>query len=297
MIGAVPRVRSALFIPGGRADFLAKGDQRGADAVLLDLEDSVATAKLREARANVGEWIANRPEAVNPVVCVRINALEEGRLDDDLSSIVYPALTAVLVPKVVHEDEVRTVAEALAYYEGRRGLLRGSVRIWPLIETASAIQRSDRIARSSSRIAYMGAGTSRQGDIARALGFRWTPENTETLYVRSKVLVDVRAAGIPNPISGLISSVDNTDDLRLLAEQSRALGYEGLMAIHPSQVALINEVFSPTDEERQEARDVIAALEDAEARGLGAVTLNGRMIDKAMVETIRAQGLLEEERR
>ena len=89
MPGRVPRVRSALFVPGGRADFLAKADQRGADAVILDLEDSVADGKLDEARTNVGRWIATRPGPTNPVVCVRINALDEGCLREDLAAIVH----------------------------------------------------------------------------------------------------------------------------------------------------------------------------------------------------------------
>lgn len=290
----VPRVRSALFIPGSREDFLEKADQRGADAVLIDLEDSVVAGKIDAARELVGNWLQARPAAVDPVACVRLHAPDENELDADLDAVVHPHLTAVLVPKVTHEDEVIEVAEALAHYEGRRGMPRGEVRIWPLVETAAAVQRSDRIARASARVAYMGGGTSRQGDIARALGFRWSAEGFETLYLRSKVLVDVRAAGVPNPISGLVSSLDGNEDLETFARQSRALGYEGLMVIHPSQVPLVNEVFSPTDEERQEAREVLAALADAERHGLGAVIYRGRMIDRANIETIHSLGLVGE---
>ena len=291
----VPRVRSALFIPGSRADFLAKADQRGADAVLIDLEDSVVEGQIDAARASVSEWIRARPSAVDPVVCVRLHAPDDDELDADLDAVVHACLTAVLVPKVTHEDQVVAVAEALAYHEGRRGMPRGQVRIWPLVETAAAVQRADRIASASGRVAFMGGGTSRQGDIARAIGFRWSAEGLETLFLRSKVLVDVRAAGVPNPISGLVSSLEGTDELETFARQSRALGYEGLMVIHPSQVALVNEVFSPTAEERQEARDVLAALAAAEAQGLGAVTYRGRMIDRANIETIHASGLADGE--
>ena len=221
--GRSHRVRSALFIPGSRADFLAKADQRGADAVLIDLEDSVVEDQIDAARASVSEWIRRRPSAVDPVVCVRLHAPEDDELDADLDAVVHPYLTAVLVPKVTHEDQVVEVAEALAYHEGRRGMPRGQVRIWPLVETAAAVQRADRIARASARVAFMGGGTSRQGDIARALGFRWSAEGLETLFLRSKVLVDVRAAGVPNPISGLVSSLDGTADLETFARQSRAI--------------------------------------------------------------------------
>ena len=291
----VPRVRSALFVPGSRSDFLEKADQRGADAVLIDLEDSVVEGSIDAARASVRAWLEARAAPVDPVACVRVHALCDDQLDDDLDAVVQPELTALLVPKVVHEDEVVEVAEALSFYEGRRGMPRGQVRIWPLVETASAVQRADRIAGASERVAYMGGGTSRQGDIARALGFQWSAEGLETLYLRSKVLVDVRAAGVPNPVSGLVSNLDGHADLETFARQSRALGYEGLMVIHPSQVSLVNEVFSPTAEEREEARAVLAALADAEAHGLGAVTFRGRMIDRANIETIHALGLVERE--
>jgi citrate lyase subunit beta/citryl-CoA lyase len=293
---AVPRVRSALFIPGSRSDFLAKADQRGADAVLLDLEDSVVEGSIDAARTSVRAWLEARESPVAPVACVRIHATRERQLDDDLDAVVQPHLTAVLVPMVTHEDEVVEVAEALAYYEGRRGMPRGQVRIWPLVETAAAVQRADRIAAASDRVAYMGGGTSRQGDIARALGFQWSAEGLETLFMRSKVLVDVRAAGVRNPVSGLVSTLDGGADLETFARQTRALGYEGLMVIHPSQVALVNEVFSPTAEEREEARAVLAALAEAEAQGLGAITFRGRMIDRANIETIHALGLVERER-
>jgi citrate lyase subunit beta/citryl-CoA lyase len=288
-----PRIRSALFVPGGRADFLAKADQRGADAVILDLEDAVAEGHRDEARKLVSDWISTRPDPLKPAVCVRVNALEEGQLEADINAIVHPQLTAVVVPKIQHEDEVAEVAEAVAWYEGRRGVPRGQVRIWPLVETANAVQRSDRIARASTRVAYMGGGTSQQGDLARALRFQWTQEGLETFYVRSKVLVDVRAAEVPNPMSGLVASLDGMEDVEVFASQSKQLGYEGIMLIHPKHVALANEVFSPTEAEKQEARELIEALAEAEARGLGAVTFKGRMIDKAMVETIKAQGLLD----
>ena len=238
-----------------------------------------------------------RPSPGDPVVCVRLHAPEDDELDADLDAVVHPHLTAVLVPKVTHEDQVVEVAEALAFHEGRRGMPRGQVRIWPLVETArrDPARRSHRRERRT-RVAYMGGGTSRQGDIARALGFRWSPEGLETLFLRSKVLVDVRAAGVPNPISGLVSSIDGTDDLLTFAQQSRALGYEGVMCIHPSQVALVNEVFSPTAEERQEAGVIVpAALAVAEEQGLGAVTYRGRMIDRANIETIHTMGLADGE--
>src|SRR5262249_17540444 len=290
---AVPRVRSALFIPGSRNDFLEKADQRGADAVLIDLEDSVVDGSIDAARSSGRAWRGARAAPVGPVGWGGRAPPDDHQREEGRDVVGQLQLTAVLVPKVTHEDEVVEVAEALAFYEGRRGMRRGQVRIWPLVETASAVQRADRIAQASDRVAYMGGGTSRQGDIARALGFQWSAEGLETLFLRSKVVVGVRAGGVPNPVCGLVANLEGTTDLETFARQSRALGYEGLMVIHPSQVALVNKVFSPTAEEQEEARAVLAALADAEARGLGAITFRGRMIDRANIETIYALGLAE----
>ena len=146
------------------------------------------------------------------------------------------------------------------------------------------------IARASARVAYMGGATSRAGDLTRSLGYRWTPEGKETLFLRSKVLVDVRAAGVANPLSGLWGAVDDSDGLLAFARQSRDLGYEGLMVIHPSHLAIVNEIFSPAEDEIAEWRRIIEAMQAAEEEGRGAIRLEGRLIDAAHVVTAR-QGL------
>ena len=135
----------------------------------------------------------------------------------------------------------------------------------------------------------MGGATSRGGDLARSIGFRFSAEGKETLFLRSKVLVDVRAAGIPNPISGLWGRVDDLEGLRAFAEESRDLGYEGLMTIHPKQVPIVNAIFSPSAEEIGEWRRIIEAMKLAEREGKGAIRFDGRLIDAAHVETARQQ--------
>lgn len=279
----LPAVRSALYVPGHRADFLAKADQRGADAVIVDLEDSVADRARDDALATTRDWIEHRTDPTAPVVCVRVNAVDTGRLEQDLGAIVHRNLTAVVVPKVEQAEDVRIVDRALGYAEGAAGLPHGSIRIWPLIETATAVQRADAVATSSTRIAFMGGAAADNGDLAKALGFRWTPDAAETHYLRSKVLVDVRAAGVPNPMTGMVVAVDRLDEVESFARQSRSLGYEGMMVIHPSHVAIVNEVFTPSEREVEAARGLIAALTEAEARGDAAVTFNGQMVDTAMV--------------
>lgn len=281
MTSAIPRVRSALFVPAHRSDFLGKVERRGTDAVILDLEDAVPHDQKDLGRSVSGEWIASRPGPLRPVITVRINALDQGCLAEDLAAVVHANLTAIVIPKVRRADEVRLVAEAIAYEEGRKGVPYGSVRIWPIVETAAAVRDAYEIATASARVAFMGGGTGRDGDLARDLGYRWSVQGAETAYLRSKVLIDVRAAGVPNPLSGLVAIVDETsaEAVRLYAEQARDLGYEGVMVIHPDHVAIVNEVFTPTEAELREARAVIEALAEGERVGRGAITIDGRMID------------------
>lgn len=281
----VPRIRSALFIPGQRRDFLEKANTCGADAVILDLEDAVAAPGKPSARVHAGDWLRDRAPGQSPLVTVRVNAVGEGAIERDLDAVVHPALLAVLVPKVRTVDEILEVAELLSWFEGRRGLTRGAVKIWPIIETAEAVRDVDRIAGASSRVAYLGGGTSEQGDLARAIGFEWSLAGWETLYIRSRVLVAARAAGVPNPMTGLVSGLADPDEVRQFALASRQLGYAGMMVIHPKHVAAVNMIFTPTAEQIREATRVIAVLDEAADRGLGAVNHDGRMIDVAMART------------
>ena len=284
----VPRIRSALFIPAQRTDFLEKADLRGADAVILDLEDAVALPGKSSARAHASMWLRERAAEQAPLATVRVNAVGEGSIERDLDAVVHPSLLAVLVPKVRSAEEILEVAELLSYYEGKRGLRRGAVRIWPIIETAEAVRDVSLIAATSARVAYLGGGTSDQGDLARAIGFEWSLGGDETLYIRSHVLIAARAAGIVNPMTGLVSGLADVDEVREFALTSRRLGYAGMMVIHPAHVAVVNEVFTPTVEQVREATRVIAVLDRAGRTGVGAVAHDGRMVDVAMARTAAA---------
>jgi len=280
-----PRLRSALFVPGDRADFLAKLAHSPADAVILDLEDAVSAGRKARAREEVARWLATRPAA--PVVCARLNPLALDCLAADLEAVVSPALRCVLLPKVEAPEEVAVLERALAERERAAGLAEGAVRIWPLVETARAVRSAYEIASATPLIAYMGGSAGDQGDLALELGFRWSADFVETLYVRSKVLVDVRAAGVPNPMTGVVTSLGDTGEVEAFARQSRGLGYRGMMVIHPSHVEVVNAVFSPTDEELAAARRLLAAMERAERDGEGAIAHEGGMIDAAMVRVAR----------
>jgi citrate lyase subunit beta/citryl-CoA lyase len=274
-------------VPAHREDYLAKVDARGADAVILDLEDSVADAARDRAVEAASRWIANRSDPHSPVVVVRINPLSKGRMRSEIMQLVSPNLTAVQIPKVDSPQDIRTVSEFLGYAEGVRGLEYGLTRIWPLIESATAVQRSAKLARSSTRIAFMGGGAADGGDLAASVGFRWTASMQETHPLRAKVLLAARAAGVPNPMSGIFVDIDDLDGLQRFALQNRDLGYEGMMVIHPSHVDVVNRVFGPTEDELKEAEEILAAVESAARRGDGAITVRGKMVDEAHAKTAR----------
>jgi citrate lyase subunit beta/citryl-CoA lyase len=203
----------------------------------------------------------------------------------DLASVVGAGLHGILLPQVIDANDVVATDEALTRAERDAGVPVGRTHIMPLVESANAVRTAFEIASASPRVAYMGGATSRGGDLARSLGYHFSEEGQETLFLRSKVLVDVRAAGIANPISGLWGKVDDQDGLRAFAEQSRDLGYEGFMAIHPSQLGIINAVFSPSEDAIAEWHRILTAMEQAEAEGRGAIRLDGRLIDAAHVHT------------
>lgn len=282
-------VRSLLFVPGNRTDWMTKAAASGADAVVFDLEGSLPPAEKEEGRRAVRRVLDEVVDGEGPAVMVRVNAVDSGEFAADLDVVVGPGLTAVLLPQVAGLDHVVEADAALGEAETRRGLAPGSVLLDPLMETPQALRTAYEIASSTPRIAYMGAGISKRGDIARTMGYVWTEEGLETLYFRSKVLLDVRAAGVPNPLSGMWGDVADLDGLRRFAESTRGLGYEGMMVIHPSHVPVVNEVFSPPAEELALWREIIEAMEQAHAEGRGVIRHRGEVVDEAHVHTARKE--------
>jgi len=279
MIDVAP-VRSVLFVPANREDRMRKSLTLGADAVIFDLESAIPRGEAAVARDMVRRVVAEHHHP-GPSIFVRISAVGTEPHEADIAAAVHPHLKGVLLPQVVSADDVRAADVALGRAEATAGVAAGSTILVPLLETANALRTAYEIAAASPRVAYMGGATSRNGDLARSVGFRWTAKGDETLFFRSKVLIDVRAAGIENPISGMWSNLDDLEGLREFAERTRDIGYEGMMVIHPSHVPVVNEVFTPTSVEIDEWRKVVAAMEDAEAQGLGAIRLDGRLIDVA----------------
>lgn len=272
-------VRSLLFVPANREDRMHKALTLGADAIILDLESAIPRGEAETARRMV-RGLLDVAAATRPAVFVRVSEVDSPDFAADLETAVHPNLAGILQPQVTGPDDVRRATAALDRLDPA-----GRIVLYPLVETANAIRTAYEIACASPRIAYFGGGVSRNGDIGRSVGFRWTPEGTETLYLRSKVLIDARAAGIVNPVTGIWGLVDDLHGLRAFAQQSRDLGYEGLQCIHPSHLPIINEIFTPSAAEIAEWQELLAAMAEAEQQGSAAIRLHGRLVDVAHVKT------------
>ncbi|MFD1210807.1 HpcH/HpaI aldolase/citrate lyase family protein [Arthrobacter sp. GCM10027362] len=271
--------RSILFVPGHRPAWVQKAINAGADCVVLDLEDSVPAAEKVAARSQVAESI-RRVRATNFEVglFVRVNPLATRLTGGDLEEVVVPGLTGIFAPKVERATDVLQYDALLDHFEERNGV-RGLEYIVP-VETVQAIQNCREVALSSPRVGAMIGPSAEHADIARAVGYEWTPEGQETLYLRSRVLLACREAGI-HALTGLWEDLENIAGLREFALRGRQLGFRGMIAIHPKHVATVNEVFSPSAEDIAFYEGMVKAYEAAAADGTGALRYRGLHIDKA----------------
>lgn len=275
-------LRSLVFAPGDDADALATTAASGADAMVVDLEEPrtpYSEPDRRRGRVVAREFFDSQDPDTLPWLFARVQPPSTGMTLRDLAAVMSPALKGILLPKIESPADVHAADALLTCAEVEHGLPRGSLLIYPILETANAIRLAYEIAMASPRVGYMGGAISRFGDIHQAIGFRWTAEGEETLFLRSKVLVDARAADIRYPISGMWGGrIDDEDGLRDFATGLRNLGYYGMMLGHAGHVPLVHEVFSPTAEELaywQELDALATAAEAEQAESGGAKILHG----------------------
>ena len=287
-------IRTELFVPGNKEDWMRKAPKYGADALILDLEDSVPPENKREARDLVSKMLSELGAAGQTLV-VRVNRLDTRLTSADLEAITSPHLYSVMLPKVRGPRDVAEVDALLGHFERKAGLEEGRIFIDPALETADGVRQSYEIATASPRVAHMGAAGGKGGDTSRSIGFQWTPEGLESLFIRSKVLVDVRAAGVKFPMTGGWMDINDLDGLRQAALQGKQLGYTGMHLIHPSHVPVVKEVFTPTAGEVIQWQSLIRTMEEQRSRGAAAVTFEGNMVDIAHEETARAMLAMAEE--
>jgi citrate lyase subunit beta/citryl-CoA lyase len=271
-----------LFTPGDRLDMVEKATRSGTDAVIVDLEDAVATENKTMARDN----LSMLPSSPVPYY-VRTNAADTLQFWDDVAAAGRADIVGVIVPKAESPSVIAQVDDALTISERSRGRPHAAIGIIPLIESALGVRLTFEIASASPRVECVMFGGGEQGDLVADLGAEWTPEGTGLLHARSEVLLATRAAGVPYPMEAVFMDFRNNDALRTEAELARILGYVGKVAIHPAQVQVINEVFTPTDEVVAYQRKVLAAFEEAEAAGKASIAVDGKMVDYAVARVAR----------
>ena len=282
--GTAPRWRSLLFVPAHVDRFLARAHERGADGIILDLEDAVPAAEKPAARAGLAAAAAacGRNGAA---VLVRVNHGLR-MLARDLEAAVLPGIAALVLPKVESAAWVREVADCLAELELERNLPIGAMRLVLQVETPAALAELPAIAASHPRVLAMTLGPE---DFCAALGA--APSADALLGPNLAVLCAARAAGIqPLGFVGSIAEYGDVPAFRATVAQARRLGFRGAMAVHPAQVAVLNEGFAPTAEELDWAHRVVAGDAEARAARRGAFRVDGRMVDAPVVR--RAEEIL-----
>jgi citrate lyase subunit beta/citryl-CoA lyase len=272
-------LRSMLYVPGNNIKLISKALNLSMDAVILDLEDAVPMQAKEEARNNIKEQMGNFKKA-GLAVFVRVNSFGTNLTNDDLKVVVDKDLDGIILAKTETDEEISGVDAMLKEHETRSGLEIGQVKIAPLIESARGVMHVYAIAKSNPRIEAVAFGA---GDYLRDLDLdiaSVSQDQGELLYARSQIVNSCKALGI-NPIDTpyLLSLKDKE---RFMNEVTIAhkLGFSGKQCIHPDQIAPVNQAFSPSEEKVAYSLRLVEAFDEAEREGLGAVSFEGKMIDR-----------------
>jgi citrate lyase subunit beta/citryl-CoA lyase len=265
-------MKTWLFVPGHESDKLHKALSSHADVVIVDWEDAVPESKKEEARSVVRATLGNVPP--RPRLVLRINSPKTEHYAEDISALESLPLSAIMLAKVAEPAELQHLA----------GL---GLPIIPVIESTLGIEKAFEIARAHPLVERLVLGTM---DLMADMGAQWEPDGLALQYIRSRLLVAGRAAGLAGSIDGVYPLLSDLDGLYQEAVTARKLGFTGKLVIHPRQVDVVRRVFTPTSEEIAEAKQTIAAFDEAVAAGRSAIRIGERFIDPPIV--IWAQNIL-----
>jgi len=275
--------RSVLYVPGDRSDMLAHAVSRGADALILDLEDAVAPTAKELARHTVFDFLRTRAASdVGDVeIWVRVNPGELGLAD--IAAVASPALAGFVLAKTEHTHHVRAAGYAADEVEQRLALTPGSLGLCPLLESAAAVMDARGIAGASARVRRLQIG---EADLRAEIGVSLGDTEHELLLVRSAVVLASAAAGVGAPLASVSTDFTDLDRFRATTEAQRRLGFRGRACIHPAQCAVANEVFTPSAEQMQQAQRLIERYEAAASDAVF-TDEDGRMVDLAVIRDAR----------
>jgi citrate lyase subunit beta/citryl-CoA lyase len=268
--------RSRLYVPGSEPKYFINAALHGADAIILDLEDSVHPSEKDAARL----LVRNALRAVDFLQCermVRINQLPLGL--EDLEEIVPESPDLILIPKVETPGQVIDASQKIAEIKANYGITR-PIWLMPILESALGIEKTYEIATASGEIVALTIGLE---DYTADLGVVKTATGAESVFARQRMVNAAHAAGV-QAIDSVFGDVGDMDALRAWALTSRAMGFEGMGCVHPLQIPVIHEAFAPTPAEIEKARKIVAAYNEAQQKGLGVVSLGSKMIDPPVVQ-------------
>jgi citrate lyase subunit beta/citryl-CoA lyase len=268
--------RSRLYVPGSEPKYFINAGLHGADAIILDLEDSVHLNEKDAARL----LVRNALRAVDFLACermVRINQLPLGL--EDLEEIVPESPDLILIPKVESASQVIEASQKIAEIKANYGITR-AIWLMPILESALGIEKAYEIATAAREIAALTIGLE---DYTADLGVAKTAGGAESLFARQRMVNAAHGAGV-QAIDSVFGDVGDVEALRVWALNSRAMGFEGMGCVHPVQIAVIHQAFAPTQAEIEKAQKIVAAYHEAERKGLGVVSLGSKMIDAPVVQ-------------
>ncbi len=265
--------RSALFVPSSDLRKAEKALSLNADCIILDLEDAVAISEKSNARSIALDILTR---ASNKAIYVRINGIYTPFVLNDLMVVMKGNPAGIILPKAESKEEILRVDWLLSQLENEYKLSLGRVGLIPLIETAKGVLNAYEIASACTRVRCLAFGSI---DYTLDIGTSMSAEGQEIFYARAHLVVVSRAAKCGAPIDTVYPEIRNVDGMRAESILARQLGFQGKLVIHPSQIEIANEIFSPTEKEIEYARKVIKAFKEAESQGIAAVQIEGKFID------------------
>ena len=285
--------RSFLFAPGNVARRVEKALTLDADVVIVDLEDSVATAEKAATRKAVAEAL-QRPR--KPRGYVRVNAPASPFCYRDLVETIHGKVEGVVLPKVESAADLHAIDWLIWNLERERGIPEGSIDLLPQVETAAGVQRIDRIVQARNLRPYKGEWRVKRvafgaADYGHELGLTVGLDEEELKDARARVVLASRAAGLEGPVDSPWFHFKEAEGFARALERSRRSGFQGRLCVHPDQIAPVNAAYMPSEKELARAERIVAAFRQAEARGEAAVQVDGEMVDYPVA--YRAQALLD----
>lgn len=276
--------RTMMFVPGANAAMLRDAPLYGADSIMFDLEDAVSLKEKDSARVLVHSALKTFDYG-NTEIVVRINGLDAGGAQD-VEAMVLAGVDVIRLPKTETAQDIVDVEAVITEVEKQNDIPLGRTKMMAAIESAEGVLNAPAIAKSSDRLIGIALGAE---DYVTNMKTRRYPDGQELFFARSMILHAARAAGIA-AIDTVYSDVDNTAGFEAEVTMIKQLGFDGKSVINPRQIPLVNKIYAPTEKEIQNAKEVIWGIREAEAKGSGVISVNGKMVDKPIVE--RAQRVI-----